>query len=226
MDAVRDDLRARLARRQREKAELERRLQAVEHRYEEEVAPLEEEVLRLQMERLRRAAQRNMRSARHRNAYHDAQRAYESFRDEQSPSTSAPDDLKARYREASKRCHPDVVLPAHRDEAEATFRALESAYQAGHARAVRAIAQALRRWGFPTVGSEAPDDDLQDVPTLRRAVSALETAIEAIRDTDTYRAVADADDVDAALRARKETLLRRLAELRGASTRRGASRRR
>jgi hypothetical protein len=208
VDVPERDLRRQLARRQQEKAELERQLRAVEHRYEEEVAPVKEEVLRLRMEHLRRAAQRHMRSARHRNAYHEAQRAYESFRDDRpAPDADAPDDLKRRYRAASKRCHPDVVPEAYRAQAAATFQALESAYQAGHARAVRAIADALERWGFPTADERVDRD-------LRRAVSALETAIASLRERDAYQSLAHAEDVDAALRARKEGLLRVLAELR------------
>ncbi|MFB6248297.1 MAG: hypothetical protein ABEL97_06990 [Salinibacter sp.] len=212
MDAAQHDLRERLARRQQEKAELERQLRAVQRRYREEVAPLEEKVLRLQMERLRRAAQRHMRSARHRNAYHDAQRAYETFRDERPPpDAAAPDDLKRRYRAASKRCHPDVVPESYRAQAAATFQALESAYQAGHGRAVHAIADALERWGFPAAGERTGEGEARD---LRRAVSSLEAAIEGLQSTDAYQAVADAEDVDAALRARKEGLRQVLAELR------------
>jgi hypothetical protein len=217
VDAVETDLRTRLARRQQEKAELERDLHAAQRRYREEVAPLKEKVLRLQMERLRRAAQRHMRSARHRNAYHDAQRAYEAFRDERpSPDPETPGDLKRRYRAASKRCHPDVVPEPFRAQAAATFQALESAYQAGHTRAVRAIADALEQWGFPTADEGA---DERGGAELRRAVSGLEAAIEGLRATDAYRALADAEDVDAALRAQKEGLRQVLAELQRRRTR-------
>ena len=200
---------------------MERQVHAVQRRYQEEVAPLKEKVLRLQMERLRRAAQRNMRSARHRNAYHDAQRAYETFRDERPPPAdpAAPDDLKRRYRAASKRCHPDVVPEAYRAQAAATFQALESAYQAGHARAVRAIADALEQWGFPTAPATGEHADERGGLELRRAVSALETAIASLRERDAYQALADAEDVDAALRARKEGLRQVLAELQRRRTR-------
>jgi len=196
---------------------MERQLHAVQRRYQEEVAPLKEEVLRLQMERLRRTAQRHMRSARHRNAYHDAQRAYETFRDERSrPEAVAPDDLKRRYRAASKHCHPDAVPEAYRQQAAATFQALESAYQAGHARAVRAIADALEQWGFPAL---ADTEELRDPQALRKAVSDLESAIDALRATDAYQTLAEVEDVEAALRARKEGLRQVLAELQRRRTR-------
>jgi len=210
-------LQHRLAERQREKAELERQLHAAHVQYQEEVAPLEEKVLRLRVEHLRRAAQRHMRSAKHRNAYHDAQRAYESFQEERRTVESAsPDRLKRRYRQASKRCHPDAVPDAYRAQAAATFQALESAYKAGHAKAVQAIAAALEQWGFPAE-AEAPEgrrSQRRERDELRRAVSSLETAIEALRDTDLYRAVAERENVDAVLQAKKNALFQHLRELR------------
>jgi len=131
VDTDRQDLQRQLAQRQQEKAELERQLHALRRRYADEVAPLEEEVLRLRMEHLRRAAQRHMRSARHGNAYHDAQREYEAFRDDRPrPAPSAQEEPRARYREASKRCHPDVVPVDYREQAAATFRALRTRMKA------------------------------------------------------------------------------------------------
>lgn len=214
MTPERRTLRRRLAQRQREKAELERRVRAAQQQYQEEIAPLEEEILRRQMERLRRAAQRHMRSARHRNAYHDAQRRYETVRDanEQSPSSSA--DLKALYRRAGKRCHPDRVPSAYQDEAVATFQALEAAYQAGHRQAVQAIADALERWGFPRKTADPNSSDrTHDLGHLRRAITDLEDAIQAIRGTNAYRELAQAGGLDALLRVQKEQLRERLRQL-------------
>ena len=111
-----EELRRILARRLQDKAELEQQVRAVQSRLEAEVAPLQEEVLRLQMERLKAAAQARMRSARLRNAYHDAQEAYEAFRERRAAappaSASTKTDLKATYRRATKRCHPDAVPEA------------------------------------------------------------------------------------------------------------------
>jgi hypothetical protein len=214
----RTELRKRLAQRQRQKAELERQFHAVQRQYQEEIAPLKEEMLRLQMERLRRAAQRHMQSAKHRNAYHDAQRAYETFRNNRSPQPDSPvDNLKALYRRASKRCHPDVVPAPYREQAAATFQALEAAYEAGHARAVKAIAEALDQWGFPRdeTSSDAAERTY-DVEHLRRAVADLEDSIQAIQGTDTYQDLASAGGLDALLRARKQELRQHLQELRQA----------
>lgn len=216
MDTVQTDLEQRLARRQQEKAEMERQLYAVEYGYQEEVAPLKEEVLRLEMERLRRAAQRNMRSARHRNAFHDAQRMYEAYQDERlSPEAVVCEDVKRHYRRASKRCHPDVVPEEYREQAAATFQALESAYEAGHDRAVHAIAEALERWGFPQERPDASGElDSPERADVRRAVLALEGAIAAIRERDAYQVAVEPENVDDVLQAYKRRLLERLHEIR------------
>lgn len=214
MAPERAHLRRRLARRQQEKAELEHQFHAAQRQYEEEIAPLKEEVLRLKMEHLRRAAQRHMRSARHRNAYHDAQRAYESFQEAYQSPSLPPGNLKALYRRASKRCHPDVVPDTYQAEAEATFQALEAAYQAGHVRAVRAIAEALERWGFPRAGAASGDaDGTREKPSLRRAISDLEGDIQRIRGTEAYQELAEAGTLDALLHARKQALFEQLREL-------------
>jgi len=216
VDVEQNELRRRLARRQQQKAELERRVRAAQRQYRDEIAPLKEKVLRLQIERRRRAAQRHMRSAPHRNAYHDAQRAYETFQENRfSPAeSSTPEDPKTLYRQASKRCHPDAVPDAFREQAGATFQALEAAYEAGHDRAVQAIADALDRWGFPrkAVASDTVGRTY-DPEHLRRAISRLEDSIQALRETDAYQDLADTGDLDALLRAQKEKLLRLLREL-------------
>lgn len=216
MDPKRATLRRRLARRQQQKAELERQFHAARRQYQEKVAPLKEEVLRLRMERLRRAAQRHMRSAEHRNAYHDAQRAYESFQEAQEQEPAPPENLKALYRRASKRCHPDVVPDAYREEAEATFQALEAAYEAGHVRAVEAIVNALERWGFPRRGGSSADvaGRTRDPDHLRRAIADLEESIQSLRGTDAYQDLAEAGTLDALLHAQKTELLRQLREWR------------
>lgn len=208
-------LRRRLARRQQEKAELERQFHASQQQYREEIAPLKEEMLRRQTERLRRAAQRHMRSARHRNAYHDAQRAYEAFRESRPTAPSPPDEqIKALYRRASKRCHPDVVPSVHREQAAATFQALRAAYETGHARAVKAIAHALEQWGFPQDADAGEKTERTHSPDhLRRAISTLESSIQAIRGTDAYQDLVEAGDLDALLHARKKQLRRRLRNL-------------
>lgn len=209
-----EELRRILARRLQDKAELEQQVRAVQSRLEAEVAPLQEEVLRLQMERLKAAAQARMRSARLRNAYHDAQEAYEAFRERRAAappaSASTKTDLKATYRRAAKRCHPDAVPDAYREEAAATFRALESAYDADDAEAVRAIAADLDEWGFPR--SPSDEGGGQDASALHRAVSRLGTEIERLRASDAHRAVAEAGeaDVEAVVQARKHALKERL----------------
>ena len=216
MAPERTNLRRRLARRQQQNAELERQYHAAQRQYEEEIAPLKETVLRLRLEQLRRAAQRHMRSARHRNAFHEAQRAYESVRERRRRPRPSPGDLQAAYRRASKRCHPDVVPDAYHDEAVATFQALEAAYEAEDARAVRSIADALEQWGFPHATPSLGDGDAaRERKHLQRAISDLEASIQRIQGTDAYRDLVEAGSLHALIRAQKPALLQYLRELKG-----------
>ena len=215
-----ESLRRTLARRLREKAELEQEVRAAHSRFEEEVAPLQEEVLRLQMERLKEAAQARMRSARLRNAYHDAQEAYDAFRSQRTPSApstaESDSDLKATYRRATKRCHPDAVPNSYRAEAAGTFRALESAFESDHPDAVRAIADALETWGFPRPPTAPPESSpAAAAEALERAVSELGASVERLRASEVHDALTASGDVDpkSAVGARKRALWDRLQEL-------------
>ena len=214
------ELRQSLARRLQKKAELERQVRAVQSQFEEEVAPLQEEVLRLQMERLKEAAQARMRSARLRNAYHDAQDAYEQFQEQRAdhpqPAGAPDEDLKATYRRATKLCHPDAVADPYHEEAAATFQALESAYGASHPEAVRAIAEDLETWGFPRAPSAPTDRSRAETAAfLRRAVSDLDASIERLQTSEAYQTMTEPDggDADSVVGARKRALQRRLHEL-------------
>jgi len=220
-------LRRSLARRLREKAELEQKVRAAQSQFEEEVAPLQEEVLRLQVKRLKEAAQKRMRSARLRNAYHDAQDAYDEFQERRDPDRCGPvesdSSLKATYRRATKQCHPDAVADPYREEATATFRALESTFDAGHPDAVRAIAESLETWGFPRAPTAPPESSIADTKAaLRDAVSELGTSIDDLRASDAYKTMTAASDTDpeSAIGARKRALWERLQELRRRRTHR------
>lgn len=212
------DLRRSLARRLQEKAELEQQVRVVQSQFEDEVAPLQEEVLRLQMERLKEAAQARMRSAKLRNAYHDAQDAYEQFREQRpgalEPVGASTEDLKTVYRRATKRCHPDAVDDSYHEEAAATFQALESAYDAGHGAAVRAIAEDLETWGFPLPPSAPADESgVEPEASLREAVSSLEASIQRLRTSEAHRAISRGGDVESIVGAQKRALQERLVEL-------------
>lgn len=218
MDTRTTHLRRQLAERQREKAELEQRVRGLEARYEAEVAPLEEQMLRLRAERLRAAAQAQMQSARLRNAYHDAQRAYEAFHERRSDSAGAAQDAKAAYRRASKQCHPDRVPDAYRAEAEATFHALEGAHEAGHARAVAAIAAGLEQWGFP----EGKEDEAARGPTaLAEAIGDLEASIQSLRGAEAHQVLEEVGTTDAAIAGWTQAIRRQLRRLADEGARRG-----
>jgi len=214
------DLRRSLARRLKEKAELEQQVRAVQSQFQNEIAPLQEEVLRVRMERLKEVAQVRMRSARLRNAYHDAHDAYEEFRQQRAHdpdlAAASDEDLKATYRRATKLCHPDAVADPYHEEAAATFQALESAYDADQTEAVRAIAEDLDTWGFPRPPSAPVDrSDVHAEASLRRAVSDLEASIEQLRASEAYRTATESAGADAesVVGARKQALLQKLREL-------------
>lgn len=213
-------LRRSLAQRLQTKAELEHKIRAAQSRFETEVAPLKEEVLRLQMERLKKAAQVRMRSAKLRNAYHDAQDAYEEFRqqrlrDSQARSLSS-EEVQATYRRASKRCHPDAVSDSYHEEAAATFQALESAYTADQPKAVRAIAEALDTWGFPKApAAPASSSRARTKAALQKAVSDIDDSIKRLYASEAYQVFEELGEetIESVVEAQRQSLQSRLVEL-------------
>ena len=210
MDTARQTLRRQLAKRQREKAELEQRVRGLEARYRQKVAPLKEKVLRLRVQRLREAAQAHVRSARLRNAYHDAQRAYDAFQEARAESSASERSAQAAFRRASTHCHPDRVPDDYRAEAEATFQALEGARQSGYTDAVHAIAQALDQWGFP---SRTSGPAARGPQALGEAIAELEASIQQLRGTDAYQVLQETDDPEGVIESWMEDLRHRVRRL-------------
>jgi hypothetical protein len=129
-------------------------------------------------------------------------------------SSEAEQQLKDVYREASKRCHPDAVDPEKREAATETFHALQAAYESRNLDRVRRIARRLEAHGVggPEAGSADARRDAER--RLRRRVEAVRSSIEALRDTDAFRAVQDARSVDRYVERRARELRRQIRILR------------
>jgi hypothetical protein len=102
------------------------------------------------------------------------------------PAPRAPlpgDDLKALFREAAKRMHPDLVQDADgRTHAEAFMKRLNDAYQAADA---GAIANLVRQWETSPYAAGAASSESGRL--LRAAVAEARRRLEAARATEMAR---------------------------------------
>ncbi|WP_028059953.1 J domain-containing protein [Candidatus Solirubrobacter pratensis] len=100
------------------------------------------------------------------------------------PTPAAPppgDDLKALFREAAKRMHPDLVQdPDGRMHAEAFMKRLNDAYRAGGA---DAIANLVRQWETSPYARGGNDSDRM----LRAAVAEAQRRLDDVRATELAR---------------------------------------
>ncbi len=188
--------------------ELARVLQRFRIRYRDELGPLVKKLLRLRRDRLQTRSHQRRRSARARIAYQSAQSDFERFRhlfeeSEAEPEAEAPASLtedeqqrlKSAYRKASKRCHPDMVGPEHKEEAEVAFHELREAYQQNDLERVESMAERLHESG---IESGATSTDLRvRIERMQDRLRELEAEIEQMRASDAYQTIAEVDDVDA-----------------------------
>lgn len=204
-----DQLRQRVAEHQQVRDELARQLRTFRVRYRRELGPLVEKLLQMRRKRMKDAAHTHQRSARVRNAYREAEADYERFRrlyEEAEEDTggadasarSLTDDeqqrLKSAYREASKKCHPDMVEASQKEEAERAFHALREAYQANDLEEVEGIARELTEGGIAEQASPHREEALRK--KLQTRLDELRSEINDMRASDAYQVLSEVSDVD------------------------------
>jgi hypothetical protein len=104
------------------------------------------------------------------------------------PAPAGPppsDDLKALFRDAAKRMHPDLVGDeAGRAHAEAFMKRLNQAYTTGDA---EAIGNLVRQWETSPYASLRPPGPAGPAPALEAAIAQAQARLEDARDSDLAR---------------------------------------
>jgi len=211
---------------EQEEAELQRAIRSFNARYRDELGPLVARLLRLRKERLEQSLYARRTDSRRRTAFNKAESQFEQF---QSVLEDAPDEpmsevseedqarLKAAYRRATKRCHPDMVDAAMEDEARTYFNALREAYQRNDVARVEEIAEVLEESGFAQ-RSAAPRGGQAQLEAraerLRRRIANVEDALDALRATKAHQVMTRTDDLDAYFDALKRELRHEMRQLR------------
>jgi len=226
LSAAGPDLRDRLAELEEEHATLLSELRAFESDYLRTVGVIDAQVQELEARILTIAWERSGESS-DRIAAMDAT---ERFRETTTAMRAVPpppgpkptDDLKALFRDAAKRMHPDLVGdPAGREHAEAFMKRLNEAYRAGDA---EAIGNLVRQWETSPYASGLPAASDGPSSALAAAVAHAQQRLEEIRASDlarlmeqSFAASMQGRDMLAELRAQAEAALAaakaRLAEL-------------
>lgn len=189
------------------KADLQRHINAFRQRYNSELGMLMGDILRFQMDLF---YLRQQKDARYREAFRQAQKDYSSFENQQKHisrerplseiSREERNRLRKLYREASKRCHPDMVAPEMRAEARQWFIELNNAYLYNDIRKVEEIYQLLSK----NIFVDNQENTKGEARLLEARINRLEGEImqveEEIKDlmsSPVYKTIRQISDLDA-----------------------------
>ncbi len=124
--------------------------------------------------------------------------------------------LKQAYRNASKLCHPDVVVDDMKEQAEEVFKALNEAYSKNDLEAVNELLKDLE-FGNPFAKSSETISDKEllkiKIETLRAKIDAVTDEIRTIKEEETFQTISEIDNWDDYFDGLKEQLEEELEEL-------------
>lgn len=132
------------------------------------------------------------------NAYSDAKNDYEEFSNTyeeqlkdapQELSKEEKKELKQAYRKACKLCHPDIVVEALKDDAQAMMQELNAAYEKNDLQRVKEILKNLEtEEGFVATSDGVDDSEILVAKTtsLRGKIKKVVDEIKEIHEDDNY----------------------------------------
>ncbi|MCP4353772.1 MAG: hypothetical protein GY795_50640 [Desulfobacterales bacterium] len=184
------------------KSETEKQIHEFNVRYQRELGPLIEELLGLRKEQLRKEAEENPEKQ---ADYEEAEADYENYRRiyEESIKEDLPKlrqeeqkELKDKFRQACKLCHPDVVADEFREEAHALFTELKNAYERSDLERVKEILCSLEQRKMPERGMVISDKEklYAEISRLKSTIQAVRQQIEELKQTEAYQTVSGTDD--------------------------------
>jgi hypothetical protein len=197
-----------------ERMEIEKLMFSFEIRHNQELGELISKLLFLRKEKLKKEAETDKsKQAEAEEAENDYQGYYKSLeetKDEKILKLTEDEskEIKAKYRKASKLCHPDVVDEKFKEMAEQTFRELQKAYETNDIERVREILSNLEK-GFFTNKSEKENEKKELLATLnqlRTKRDQLEKTLVNMKTSETYKTVSEINDWDTYFEKIKEQL--------------------
>jgi hypothetical protein len=134
--------------------------------------------------------------------YDDFQResAEQARTDERSQWQLSDDEeieIKRLFRQASKKCHPDVVLPEFLESASELFRDLNDAYEVGDLETVRKLATLVSSRSFratnqsPGPSNQQKEEIRSRILKIRTTLTKIRFELQTIKDSSTYKVLSE-----------------------------------
>jgi len=198
------------------KADIQRQINEFRQRHNSELGMLMGDILRLQMDLF---YLRQQKDTRFQEAYQQAKKDYSSFESQKKHiskerplreiSREERNRLRKLYREASKRCHPDMVAPEMREEARQWFIELNNAYLYNDIRKVEEIYHLLSRNLFSENNEyERGEAGLLEarIKRLQAEIHRVEEEIKELMSSAVYKTIRQITDFDAYFSGLKQKL--------------------
>ena len=199
-----------------EKSELEKLLSNFQHQHFIELGDIILEILKLRQAKFKNDQQKYEEAAKDYENYNQ-QAAREKEKKQFEITDEKKQELKMKFRKASKLCHPDMVSDELKEEAAKVFIDLKNASEANDLQRVTDILDNLEKGNSFTAGSETISEKeklLAQIEKLKMQVQALEREIEGIENSDTYKVIISIDDLNEYFSKLKVKLSKELESLR------------
>jgi len=149
------------------------------------------------------------------NSYHQE---YEATKNEEVATLTSEEqnELKSKYRKASKLCHPDVVSEEQNELATKIFAELSAAYEKNDLKRVKEILENLENGTLFIAKSDAINEMqmLQsEMEKQRLKVIKLKEQLEIIKESSTYKTINSIDNWDVYFNSAKSRLRLQLDDL-------------
>ena len=186
-----------------EQAEIEKLLYEFQVRHDRELGELLIKILKHRKETLTEEAKEDNTKQ---HEAEDAQQDYDNYKsnyesNKQKKIRSLTDEqrqeLKNKFREASKLCHPDKVNDAQKEQAATIFNNLKEAYDNNDLETVTSILENLKQGIFAQrTESNEKTELLVQVSILRRKHDELVKTLDKLKASETYQTIEQIQDWD------------------------------
>jgi len=204
-----------------EKNEIEKMLYAFNIQYNKELGEITKQILRIKKERLKEAAGKD--TSKKKEA-EDAEAEYQKFNQSYEDSKSKKinpltleqqAEIKQKFRQASKLCHPDVVNEAQSEQAKTIFQRLKTAYEENDLQAVSEILTNLEKGIFIDKATDINEKQKLaiTISQLRHSRDILEQELVALKQSETYQTIIGIANWDKYFAEQKAKLKKILEEL-------------
>lgn len=118
-------------------------------------------------------------------------------------------EIKKKYRKASKLCHPDVVSEDQKKQADKIFAELNKAYRQNDLKKVTQILDSLKTGNFFASKSDTISGKQllkTEIEKLKSLISELQMSMQLIKNSDAYKTINIIKDWDVYFKETKEKL--------------------